>query len=202
MARAGNSSFALFIVSILAVLFLADVGFAANDEQPENYVKFHIGRFAPTGDLKNEGYTPGEDVELLIGHYFGPSFVLEGGPMILHAEGAEKEPYHSIYMGRDITIGGWIIRAKLVHRAERSELYGSIGIGRHRATLEGYTFGPGGDYEVKDSLWGYHAVVGANYDFTPYWHVGLEGKYVNIPNLLDSIDITGYSAGLVLGLRF
>jgi opacity protein-like surface antigen len=188
-------------VALVVVLMLEAIA-AAAEEKPANYVVMRLGRFAPTGDVRDAGYDAAQNGELLYGRYLNSFLALEGGFAIMHSEGAEKEPYSVIYDDRDLTIRGFMLSTRFLYPAGKAEIYAGIGIGRWRVSNEVWTRGPGGDFEVTDSIWGYHFLAGANFGFTPYWYLGLEGKQIKFLDFLDVDDITARTASLSIGLRF
>jgi len=192
----------LFII-LATMLLLAVAAGAAEAKKPANYLSFRFGQFAPMGDLDDEGYEPGGHGQLIFGHYFTSFFALEGGALISHFHGSDEPPYSSIYIDRPSTLGGWVLTPKLVYPTGRFSLYAGAGIGYYHADFEFYLQGPpGGYYELKDNLWGYHVLAGADYDITRSWYLGLEFKYLSVPDFKDAFDIEGRTISLNIGLRF
>lgn len=192
----------IVIVVAAAVLLLAIAAAAAVEEKPSNYFVLRFGRFMPTGDVKDAGYEPAQNGELLYGRFLNPYVALEGGFAIMHSEGAESEPYSVIYDDRDITIQGWMLNVRLIYPAGKAELYAGVGAGTWRVSNQIWTRGMGGDYEVNDRVAGYHFLAGANYGFTPYWYLGLEAKQMKFLDFMGVDDIESQTMSLSIGLRF
>lgn len=194
-------TYIIIIVTIIVAAVLLIAIAAGAEEKPSNYFVLRFGQFIPTGDVKDAGYEPAQNGELLYGRLLNPYVALEGGFAIMHSEGAESEPYSVIFDDRDITIQGWLLNVRFLYPAGKAELYAGVGAGTWRVSNSIWTKGLGGS-EVNDRVAGYHFLAGANYGFTPYWYLGLEAKQMKFLDFMDVEDIESRTVSLSIGLRF
>jgi opacity protein-like surface antigen len=110
----------------------------------------------------------------------------------------------TFYMDVKLYASGVELTAKLIYPVKRFEFYVGGGAGYWWVTEGTFVALPlGGSYgEVYDSLLGYHAVAGASFDVLRWLYLGLEGKYVFLPNFLDGGEIPGWGLTLGIGFRF
>ncbi len=176
---------------------------AADKEKgrPSTFVVARGSRFMPTGDLKDGGFGPEENVEVALGRYLTSFVALEGGVHHFRARYEETTPF---YLRQILFADGLVLTPKLVYPGKRIELYAGFGVG-HYWVENGVRYEAGissGYYEINDTIWGYHACAGASYDLLRFLYLGLEGSYVMLGDFKDTGDLTGWALNVSIGVRF
>jgi outer membrane protein W len=163
--------------------------YSSMGQDKPNYAVLRGGAYFPTGDLENEGYGG----EIAFGHYFLRNFAAELG----------SGYYHTDQNGGNIRIAPFTITAKGILPFETSELYVGLGAGRYLIDSDITDF--------DDHKWisGGHIVAGYDYNITPNYFIGIEGKYIMTEHAEFesgsrklSIDLDGITVMASAGIRF
>lgn len=178
---------------------------AAAQTRPMNQVILKAGAYFPTGDLSDARFDPSFNGEIVYGRYLSENFALDGGFAFLHSEGGEDPALQQVLRDRDLTCPIIRVTARGVYRADRVEIFGGAGPALLFPRLEVYFQAPNTDaVDERDTVFGFQALAGVNFDVVRLWYLGLEGKYLwaseaefaGVP-----ININGFAATLNLGLR-
>ena len=192
---------------LLIGLFASTMSFNVYAEMPKNYWQLKLGAYTPTGDLDDAKFERSANIEIVYGRYILPNFAIEGGLCLFHAEGGDSEEAAKLFIDRDMVSKGALITPKYIHSMGKGELSIGGGIGIYNPTLEVYTEGPGGsedDINESDTIIGYHLLGNAAYNFTPFWFLAGEFKYIwqEAEFANTEIDLNGYAVTLNIGLRY
>jgi len=187
---------------ILVVLLL--VGFSdivrAQDVtlHKSNYLVLKTGVSFLGDDFKDLGLDWGFYSEFVYGHYFTQNLALEGGVGYCHdgdSEHGMRSAMHCLPI---------ILTAKGVLPLDKVELYAGAGGALYLTRLEHEVFGQK-LADDRESILGGHLVLGANFDISRRFLVGLEGKYIfTQKGDFDGIraNMNEFVALLNLGMRF
>jgi opacity protein-like surface antigen len=184
-----RSYFAFIGFFILLILF----PYSSMGQDKPNYVVLRGGAYFPTGDLEKKGFENGYGGEIAYGRYFLRNFAAELG----------SGYYHTDHNGGIIRIAPITITAKGILPFETSELYVGLGAGRYVVDSD--------IKEFDDHKWisGGHILAGYNYNITPNYFIGIEGKYIMTEHAEFesgtaklSIDLDGITVMASAGIRF
>ncbi|MFA6147736.1 MAG: outer membrane beta-barrel protein [bacterium] len=179
------------LLSILLVL----VGVSAFAETPANYVVLKLGGYLPQAndveDFDNSFYG-----ELAYGRYFHPNIAAEFGIGYTKSSGSGPAD------GVDLTIMPFTAAVKGVLPMGNFEPFATLGLGAFWAKAEGTDLV--GSFDETDTVFGYFAGLGANYNFTGNMFLGVEGRYFFAePSFgTEDVKIDGINLTANLGFRF
>jgi opacity protein-like surface antigen len=168
---------------------------AFGQENP-NYVAVKAGIYSPTGDL--DDLDTGFAGEVVFGHYYSPTFALEGGIGRFETDGSFTEiiPFFGTVTEKDEASATTIsLTLKGVHPTEIGELYigGGIGIGFVDIDIDIITTSMGtASISDSDTVFGFQLLAGANFNITDKCFFGVEGKYL----ITDDAKVSGTLFGI------
>lgn len=195
------------------------IGNAVAAEKKSNYVQAKAGFIQPTSGFDDAGFDTGFNGAISYGHYLTNHLILEGtiDGSAAHNDFDGYNTFTGNYTQKnDIGIFAFLLTLKGEFAVGPVNLYGGGGIGAYVVTLntkvESDRFG---DYEKDDTdtVFGAHLLVGANYDITNDWFIGLEGTYrwtgsakieqnvIGVPVVYND-DVNGFSLAASVGFRF
>ncbi len=209
-----------FLVASTLVGFAA-VGSAAaqNNMSRSNYVQVKAGAMIPTDTFDDAGYDTGFTGGVSYGRYFGPHLILEG---TVEGAGSKSErngsativgPYHQ---KDELSITDFLLTLKGEYGFNRVNVYGGGGVGAYYVYLNSKVDSNlYGTFKNDDSdfVFGAHLVVGANYDITDQFFLGVEGTYrwtedvdinktaVTVPVAYND-NLDGCTISATFGMRF
>ena len=211
-----NSSARNGIWLVLFVLLL--VAFAPTDalaQGQQYYMALKPGAFFPQGDL--EDWDTGFSGELAFAKRYSNNLAVElnvGWYNLDESERASGVVNGVTYSGgasADLDIFPFALTVKGILPFDRFELYGLAGIGAYfaRAEVDGSATVNNLSYSASDSdsdtAFGFTIGLGVNYNISPSWFVGAEGKYLFTSDVtLFGVDtnLNGIIALGVIGYRF
>jgi len=193
----------IFIVISCAFLMFAPLGAFAQ----ENYLAFKAGIYTPNGDLTDDGadFDSGFAGEIAWGHYLTPNLVIEPAVGYFSTDDTIDG-----FLDIDISVVPVTATAKYIVPLQTGEVFFGAGLGVYfvavdvEVTAMGSTFSDDDD----DTVFGGHIVAGANFDLSPQWFLGVEGRYLLTGEAEAfgdddlSADVNGYIFSAVVGYRF
>jgi opacity protein-like surface antigen len=184
------------IVLIFCVVLLFLLPLSASGEDKKNYVALKPGLYTFDDRLRDADFRTGFLGELVYGYYLLPNFVLEGGTGYFH-DGVNKSYGNSI---KGIPV---FLTAKAVYLLKKTEFLAGGGIGVYFTKLHAKVNGVLAD--ERDTVFGVHLSLGANYNISPAVFIGLEGKYLFTEkadfSVLES-RLNGHTITVNFGFRF
>lgn len=192
---------ALFLVLAVALIGLAPSVSLA--EYPSNYVVLKGGLYSPSDDFDVDtthfNHDDGYVAEVAFGHYFMPMFALEGGVGYFESKASPAVPVGDTkFKVIPLTLTG-----KVLFPIGPFEPYGEFGIGGYiaEADVSGTFSNFSGSTE---SVFGFHAGGGVNFNITQNVFLGAEGRYLWAKPSWGGTDIKldGFTVTGNLGFRF
>jgi opacity protein-like surface antigen len=179
------------MVLVLAVVLLGIAPFAAQAAVPPSAFTLKVGAYFPQEDLDDLEFDTGLNAEVSFTSYFHPNLAAELGIGYFESENDFDFEVTAIPVTLNlkgiIPIGG-------------VELYALGGIGAYYVTFEF----PG--FDENDTVLGFQAGAGVNFNITPAMFVGAEAKYLwakpDFGFPVGEIKIDGFQATANLGFRF
>jgi opacity protein-like surface antigen len=187
-----------------------------------NYITMKPGIYSPQlNSLKQFG--TGFNGEISFGHRFNPNFAMEMGVGYFNTEATFRGSgqISGIRESDHFDVVPITLSAKLVQPAGKWEFFAMEGIGAYIVSADtkasGTINGWSGRASFKDTdvVFGFHLGLGFNYNITPKWFIGAEGKYLwarqarlrddtpGVPLAMDAKPrMDGILATAVMGFRF
>ena len=191
---------------LFLVLTVAMIGIAPSVSLAENlshYLVLKGGLYSPSKDF-NVGAThferdDGFVAEIALGHYFAPTFAAELGAGYFESKASPAVPSgETKFKVVPVTLTG-----KLLFPFGSIEPYGEFGIGAYitKAEVSGTITSFSGSSETA---FGLHAGAGVNFNITPTYFLGAEGRYIWAKPSIGGQDIKldGFTVTANLGFRF
>jgi opacity protein-like surface antigen len=191
----GNTIKVVLISIFFLFLFHAEFTFA-EEQNPKNYLVFKGGVYLPQHDEMKD-YNDGFNGEIFYGRYFAKNFASEFG-VGYHKSGAtfnfsiSGSPI-SGHVDDTIKVFDILYTLKGIYQIGNLELFAGPGVGVYfaKSYIEGdlnigipigippgfTASGPSSLTSEWNAAFGYHFLVGGNYNVTPNWFLGVEGKY-------------------------
>jgi opacity protein-like surface antigen len=215
----------LVAISVACFLLMSSVASFAQDRTGQYYSTFKGGVYSPTGDLHDGDFDEGPAGEITMGYYINNNFATEFGIGYFRTESEHSETVSELgsvsELGWDVDLQVIPITAtfKAVIPFDNVELYAGAGIGAYLYRVdvdvsESVTI-PGsgtisGSFSDDDTsaVVGGHFVLGATFDISPKWFLGVEGKYLFTDEAtafdedIEIGDLNGFTATGVIGYRF
>ncbi|MGE5285438.1 MAG: acyloxyacyl hydrolase [Actinomycetota bacterium] len=193
--------FALFLV--LAVALIGVTPSVSLAEYPSNYMVLKGGLYSPSNDFDLEGQhfniDDGFVAEIAYGHYFLPMFALELGAGYFESKASPARPPGEMkFKVVPVTLTG-----KVLFPFGPIEPYGEFGIGGYIADAD--VSGTVSNFSGSTkSVFGLHAGAGVNFNITPTFFLGAEGRYLWAKPSWGGTDIKldGFTVTADLGFRF
>jgi len=179
------------IALVSALLLLA--GVSAFAENLPNYAALKLGGYFPmASDV--EDFDNGFYGELALGHYFSPNFAAELGV------GYTTTSDNFLFADFDLTIIPVTVGVKGSLPMGIFEPYAMAGLGAYFTELESIH----DSSSENDTAFGYYLGLGANFNITKSFLLGLEGKYFWAePNFAgEDVKVDGITATFNIGYRF
>ncbi len=160
-------SSALLVLVISLFFILPGAAFAQN-----NKIEFKYGNFIPAGDLGGDDWDNGTGGEVSYTFMTMPKVGIQG------SFGRYTTEFEEGYASATMTVTPLTVSVLGFMNADRFHLYGGGGVGYYFAKFDydqDFT-----DYSDsgEDKVFGYHLMVGMEFDVTDTFLVGLEGKLV------------------------
>ena len=226
----GNTMKAVLISSLCLFVFHSTFVFA-EEQNPKNYLVFKGGVYLPQhADMKD--YDDGFNGEIFYGRYFAKNFASELGIGYFKSNATFNVSTDvsglpiSGHVNDKVKVFDILYTIKGIYQIGSLELFAGPGVGVYFAksylngdvniNAPGFTASaPFTATSEWNTAFGYHLLVGGNYNVTPNWFLGVEGKYfwattkdpiilqngTNLPHTagsfgthLDGVDVTA-SAG-------
>ena len=176
-------------IALVAALVAVAGNAAAQDagHAQQNYLHLRLGGIlAQSSDLKDTDIENGFDGEVAIGRRFGPNFAAELGVGYFSAEGSTSSVFDP---GSGLTIditpkfSGIPITASakgIMPLGPSAEVYGLVGLGLYRVTLEatGSALGQTASTSDDDSAFGFLIGGGISFDVTPKVFLSADLRYL------------------------
>lgn len=192
---------------------------AAEPTQKSNYVRVKAGVMQPASGFDHAGYDLGPDVGFAYGRYLSEHCLLEGA---IESFAAERETKGttlttgSYTQENDIGVTALLLTLKGEYPAGPVNLSGGAGIGVYEVGLYSTIKSEKvGEFKADDNatMLGAHLTVGASYDLSQSFFIGIEGLYrwtekVKIEKTAVSVPVTnndnldGYTVTAIIGYRF
>ena len=176
--------------ALLFVAILLCLAPAAVLAQP-NALTLKLGAYFPQEDLDDAEFDTGFNAELSYSYYFHPNFAVEFGVGYWKSENDFDEK---------VTSYPFTLNLKAVYPIQPVELYALAGLGAYYAKLEA----PG--FDENDTVLGWQLGAGANFNVTPVFFIGAEGKYFwakpDFGFPVGEVKIDGFQLTANLGYRF
>ncbi len=208
----------VLVLMVLAAGFTGSAG-AEADSTYRNYGQIHLGVNDFTEDMDDAGFGAGLAVGGRYGRYLNRYLILEAEIDFFGAD-SESDGFSTAtgnYEREDVlAVFGVLATLKGEFPVGPVRIFGGGGVGYYfvslSSELDTQTMGDF-DSDDGDGVFGAHAVIGANYDITQRFFVGLQGLYrwtddVDLhetegPLLIDlDGDLIGYTITLSAGFRF
>lgn len=208
---------ALFIFGLALVLSLPNYAFAQNHSK---YMNIKMGGFIPTDDLDDANFDNEFAGEFTYGQYLCPWAAMEVGLGYYKTDMRMTEPgYPGMGLFREeneLTVVPLTLTLKGTHTVQKVELYGGMGAGLYFSSIDSRIKVAGArdiTIDDKETVVGYHLVVGFLYNLTNEFFLGVEGKKIwtedaefkdEAANLSMSTEsnLNGYMVTGVIGFRF
>jgi opacity protein-like surface antigen len=164
-------------LSILLVLSSVPHPSEAAGYDGKNYLLLKLGAYSPQHDDLNN-FDPGFNGEIFYGRYFHKNFASELGVGYFKSNGSKQISATTLkkdeFKAVDIlyTVKGVLPLGIL-------ELFAGPGVGWYSARVNSILITNGIRTALTDTNGGlgYHVLAGANFNITPKWFGGIEGKY-------------------------
>ena len=188
-----------------SIVAAACLGISASAQQENTYVAFKMGVYNPTGDLDDQGFDDGINVDIAIGRYLSESLVLEGS--LGYREVETKHSYDTPGFSSNTIRPGKVVVVPVVmsikyifdHESVHPYMQGGVGIYYLNDTDRGYAYGNNNDTRVTI---GVHLGFGMDFDITENAFIGLEFKhaFTSKAKLFDG-DIRENNSGTTITLN-
>jgi opacity protein-like surface antigen len=191
-----------------------------------NYITLKPGIYSPqSNSLKQFG--TGFNGEIAFGRRFNPNFAMEMGIGYFNTNATFRESdrisgIRYPFREKDhFDVVPITLSAKLIRPAGKWEFFAMEGIGAYIVSEETKVSGTINNWSGRasfkdtDTVFGFHLGLGFNYNITPKWFIGAEGKYLwvrqarlrdstlGIPIVMDAKHrMDGILATAVMGFRF
>ena len=174
-------------IALLSALLVL-VGLPVFAESPANYAAVKLGGYLPQAN-DVEDFDDSLYGELAVGRYFHPNFAGEFGIGYTKSDGSG---------GRDLTIIPVTLGVKGVLPMGNVEPFATLGVGLYYSEAKG----PG--FSEDDTVFGFFAGAGVNYNFASNMFLGVEGKYFFAEPSFgpNDVEIDGVNLTVNLGFRF
>jgi opacity protein-like surface antigen len=200
---------------VIALITLICVFPATASGQSSIYMSFKPGAFFPKGDI--EDVDTGFSGKLAFGHQYNENFAIEMSVGWTNLDETWRDSgmvEGVVYTGRvsaDIDIIPVALNFKPIIPFGNWELYGLIGVGPYFVkasadvllTVDDMTFRSSG--RESDTVFGFTAGLGLQYNFTPRIFAGAEAKYLftsDVEMFGNEFNLNGIWASGVVGFRF
>ncbi len=208
-----------FTILVLSITFIFFSSFSAMGQEKPSYITIKAGIYTPTDDLDDADFDTGFNGEISFGHYFSPNFALEAGVGYFETDASFSGyiPFVGFASEDDeVTAIPITLTGKGVYPGEGFELYLGAGVGVYFANFEAdaSVSGLGSfSFEDDDTVFGFHFLLGANFNLTEVVFLGVEWKYIlteegkakdtflGVPVTLEA-NLNGYTITGNLGFRF
>lgn len=184
---------AVLIFNITLIFFLMPL--SASGQDKKNYAAVKTGLYTFTGGLEDSDFVTGFNGEIAIGHYLHSNIALEAGACYIH---------DGIIKGRrEVRFVQIPLTAKGIYPLGNVEAVYGGGIGVNFAKLRGEFNGL--HVDDRDTVFGGHLLLGANFNISHATFIGIEGKYNFTEKArFNSVEtnLNGYSVSANLGFRF
>lgn len=207
------------LVTLVVATGFQGGAWAESDNTYRNYGRIHLGMNDFTDDMDDADFGAGFSAGARYGRYLNRYLILEAG---IDFFGADRDSDgFSVATGnyeRDdvLAVMGALATLKGEFPVGPVRIFGGGGVGYYFVSLSSeMDTQTMGDFDTDDgdSVFGAHLVVGADYDITQRFFVGLQGLYrwtddVDIhetegPLIIDlDGDLIGYTITLSAGFRF
>ncbi|MBM4140087.1 MAG: porin family protein [Nitrospira sp.] len=181
------------ICSIIIIFLIPNL---SPGEEKKNYVMLKPGIYTFTGGVRDADFRKGFISEAVYGYYLHPNLILEGGTGYFH-DGVNKT------YGNDIKGIPIFLTAKAVYPLKMVEFLAGCGIGVYFVKFHGKINSIVTD--ARDTIFGSHISLGANFNVSSATFIGIEGKYL----FTDKADfkilrshLDGYTLTANFGFRF
>jgi hypothetical protein len=184
------------IILILGIVLIFLLPVSASGQDKKNYIAVKTGVYTFLGGLEEANFSTGFNGEMVYGFYLHPNFALEAGTGYFH-DGVNKG-YGNNVKGIPITL-----TAKGIYPFRSAEFFAGGGTGVYFAKFHGQVNDIVAD--KRDTVFGGHLVIGANYNILPVIFLGIEGKYIVIDKAefnVFSPHLSGYTITSNFGFRF
>lgn len=178
-----------------------------------NYLIFKGGVFVPTDDLHDDEFENGFNTEVACGHKFTPNAAIEAGLGLY----VTKADFQGAGYSEDDTIAVLPLTASIkgIIPAGIVEIYGGGGGGIYIASIESEVtlLGITDTLSDSDAVLGFHIMAGMNFNVSPRFFFGLEGRRIwtdeaefegtlfGVP-VRAKTDLNGYTVSGQFGFRF
>jgi outer membrane protein W len=179
------------MVLVLAVVLLGIAPFAAQAAVPPSAFTLKVGAYFPQEDLDDLDFDTGLAAEVSFTSYFHPNLAAELGVGYIQSE---SDIFDAEMMAIPVTLN-----LKGIIPVGGVELYVLAGIGAYYVQFENNI-----GFDEDDTVLGFQAGAGANFNITPTMFVGAEAKYLWAEPEFAGVDvkIDGFQATANLGFRF
>ncbi len=206
-------------MAYMAGLVNADYSHASDTKEKANYLQGQLGVFQPTNTFDDSGYDTGFSGSFAYGRYLTPYLKLEG-MVDLSANDKELQGSNTIAgnysQDNYLSSTGLLVTLKGEYPVGPVDLFGGAGIGAYGVflTSETNTERLGSfDKDEFDTVFGAHISLGANFNITERFYVGIEGRYrwtgdVKFNETVAGVpmeykgDLNGYTVAFSAGFRF
>lgn len=190
----------VFVVLVLGIALVLSSPFTAFARKA-NYIVGKAGIYSPTSDLEDMDFDTGFNGQIALGHYFHENFALEVGV------GYNRTESDFLRQDWEITTYPVMLTAKGVIPLEKFEVYGGAGIGLYFTKAEATLQPAVGKVDDDDTVFGYHFMVGTNFDISDSVFLGVEGIYIITDDAQffgdpDGVNLHGFIVTGNIGLRF
>ena len=160
-----------------------------------NYLTLKVGIYEPETDDLDE-FDTGFNGEISIGHYFNPNLAIEFGVGYFETDANEviRAYGYTFPIDFDIDVIPITLTFKGIVPFEQGEIFAGLGVGGYYvdAELDVEVLGSSINLEDEDFIFGFHVVLGAQFDITETVFMGVEGKYF----LTDDAELEDNYAGI------
>jgi len=212
---------------LISTMFVILVCFSMGHADESNYMSLKPGMYSPqSSDLKN--FDKGFNWELSFGHQYNSHFAAEmavgtfmtkANAQIIGQEIVQGTTYHyTTDTTANIKVMPITVSLKGIIPVNHTDFYGMMGIGLYSATARikasGSIYDINGNlldtvdarYKDTESVFGFHAGVGFNYNLNSILFVGAEAKYLFASeakfNNFSSVRLDGILGTAIIGFRF
>ena len=200
-------------------LFCVNSVAAEETKKGNNYIQGQLGMFFPIGDVEDADFDNGFNGAFSYGRYLTENLKVEG---TLDMSGTDRDVSGANatagrYSHEDVLgVSGVLVSLKGEYPVGQVDLFGGLGVGIYGISLvseiDSQSLGSF-DTDDCDTVFGAQASIGANYNLTKRFFLGVEGKYrwtddaeismktAGIPITYEG-DASGYSMAFTAGWRF
>ena len=194
----------IFTMTVVTGCLLLPVAPASAKPLASNYVQMKLGGYFPqTNDLDN--FDAGGNVEIGLGHYVAPGFIIEGDFGYFETKGRFVSPGFADF---EETFKVVPLTLSLKGQAffGQFEPYAEAGIGVYfiKDELDGTVIAIPISESENDAQLGLHVGLGGNWNITPQVFLGVEGRYLWLRTDTFGVDVKldGFFLTANLGYRF